>query len=665
MKKRFVALVTVVSMIITLTPTREFYAETLPEKYKTEEVTSVKDQGNTNLCWAFSTVAAMEIDLIKNEGVDPMLDLSELQIACFRQNSAMDPLGQQHMMFSGSNAILGGGKNFVVGALLGTGLSPIEESMIGIPFEKASNDTRIDESLAYTGRYYMKEFKLLMLPGVDTIKRAIMEYGAVVAGAYTDLSNYNQETFGWYNPEFVSANHMVCIVGWDDTYSKDNFTTTPPGDGAWIIKNSLGESWGEGGFYYASYYDSVLLHPRAEYAVYDMEVGKYADNLYQNAFQVTSYLGSTNGKTDWSKTSNGCEYSKVANVFTAQANDSGAEELTGVSLFTFESSKYDICIYKNVKESSNPESGTLVATITGEIETPGFRIIPLEIPVYLSEGESYAIVASLINAAGKYSGVAKSDITQTTSTPTYGQSYIYNERNDQWSDLAFRSSQNLYLNAYTNNIDKNETMDMKKVSMNRTWGDNIKKNMIPETVTGVKAKYSDSTSAILTWDGLPDTEYIVYLYNAVADTWKKFDFVESGKSYYVAKNLVPGTSYTFGVKAATKTDERGRVYLQSLDYADVTVTTRTELQMKASLAITDQGNTLSWEQIDKATKYEIYVMSPLTDYEWSYLSTVSADQELSYTDTNVIEGLVYSYRVYVLKENEVMSKGIPMTGMYE
>lgn len=38
------------------------------------------------------------------------------------------------------------------------------------------------------------------------------------------------------------ANHAVTIVGWDDSYSKENFNAEhqPPADGAWIVKNSWG-----------------------------------------------------------------------------------------------------------------------------------------------------------------------------------------------------------------------------------------------------------------------------------------------------------------------------------------------------------------------------------------------------------------------------------------
>lgn len=46
--------------------------------------------------------------------------------------------------------------------------------------------------------------------------------------------------------ENTAPNHLITIVGWDDTYEKENFSEDPakqpPADGAWIVKNSWGNA---------------------------------------------------------------------------------------------------------------------------------------------------------------------------------------------------------------------------------------------------------------------------------------------------------------------------------------------------------------------------------------------------------------------------------------
>lgn len=111
---------------------------------------------------------------------------------------------------------------------------------------------------------------------IDVAKRAIMENGAIAAGYYADVAipeDQTQETEffsvkNWcqYVNRPTAGNHVVTIVGWDDTYPKGNFPTEPEGNGAWIVKNSWGSKDGDAGslshwgidgtgYFYLSYYD--------------------------------------------------------------------------------------------------------------------------------------------------------------------------------------------------------------------------------------------------------------------------------------------------------------------------------------------------------------------------------------------------------------------------
>jgi C1A family cysteine protease len=70
-----------------------------------------------------------------------------------------------------------------------------------------------------------------------------MNHGAVATALYfalSDTTSYNQNTYGYYYSGTTSSDQAVNIVGWDNSFSKNNFSTTPSGDGAFIIKNSWG-----------------------------------------------------------------------------------------------------------------------------------------------------------------------------------------------------------------------------------------------------------------------------------------------------------------------------------------------------------------------------------------------------------------------------------------
>jgi C1A family cysteine protease len=79
-----------------------------------------------------------------------------------------------------------------------------------------------------------------------------------------------QETFAWYYDQAVANKegngHVVTIVGWDDTFPKTSFKITPPGDGAFIVRNTKGPLWGQKqrkknlrGYFYVSYYDRMFM----------------------------------------------------------------------------------------------------------------------------------------------------------------------------------------------------------------------------------------------------------------------------------------------------------------------------------------------------------------------------------------------------------------------
>ena len=91
----------------------------------------------------------------------------------------------------------------------------------------------------------------------DALKWAVSTYGAVDTAMAFEGEYHNYGTFAYYSttPGLELGHHATC-VGWDDGFPAARFGEEPPGDGAFLIKNSWGADWGDAGYFWISYYDA-------------------------------------------------------------------------------------------------------------------------------------------------------------------------------------------------------------------------------------------------------------------------------------------------------------------------------------------------------------------------------------------------------------------------
>ena len=226
---------------------------TLPTKYDSRDwgwVSPVRYQGWMGACWTFGMTGALESALLRATGIKT--DFSENNM----QNTMLT------YSIYGSTYISEGAYNSFSASYLLNWFGAFKQDVdvydeMGkiSPVITTANDIHIQDVVFLTN----------VIPDCTEIKLAIMKYGSVDAsfcgqGSY-DQENpyYNPETYAQYVDEYKLINHAVSIVGWDDTFSKEKFLITPPGDGAWIIKNSWGTNWGDNGYLYVSYYDKSFL----------------------------------------------------------------------------------------------------------------------------------------------------------------------------------------------------------------------------------------------------------------------------------------------------------------------------------------------------------------------------------------------------------------------
>ncbi|MBR4750102.1 MAG: Ig-like domain-containing protein [Abditibacteriota bacterium] len=137
---------------------------------------------------------------------------------------------------------------------------------------------------------------------MDHIKQLIMDEGAVEFAYYSNNDSYLTKTYAggsaYYCNAEKSTNHEILIIGWDDNYSKYNFKTTAPGNGAWLARNSWGTDWGDDGYFWMSYYDNSA----EQYAKFTLteDTSVYNRYFYKEKKGLTSGLKKSNwGRVDF------------------------------------------------------------------------------------------------------------------------------------------------------------------------------------------------------------------------------------------------------------------------------------------------------------------------------------------------------------------------------
>ncbi|MCQ1535147.1 PKD domain-containing protein [Methanosarcina sp. KYL-1] len=381
-------------------------------------VSSVKNQGSAGVCWAFATYASLESYLKPGEE----RDFSENNMKNLLSSAYPDGFDREHD---------DGGNHFKSTAYLARWTGPVDEK--DDPYAPTSGYS----PAGLPARKHVQE--VLFLPDRtgyldnDDIKWAVQNYGTLYTTMYYSSSDYNSLEHSYYYRGTLGANHAVAIVGWDDSYDRNKFSQVPPGDGAFIVKNSWGTYWGESGYFYISYYDSKIGRSNAIFTA------EAADN-YEEVYQYDP-LG-------WVRTTGyGKSVAWGANVFSAKAEES----LNAVSFYTTGSNTgYEIYIY------TDPENGPLnpagpAFTVSGTIPAAGYHTIPLETGVQLREGQKFSVVVKF-NTPGYYYPIAlEAPVSGWSSkaTANSGESYISSD-GKFWTDATKNyANSNVCIKAFT------------------------------------------------------------------------------------------------------------------------------------------------------------------------------------------------------------------------
>jgi C1A family cysteine protease len=247
------------------------------------------------------------------------------------------------------------------------------------------------------------------------LKWALITYGAVDTGMAFEASYNNSDTFAYYSTKAgLALDHHVTCVGWDDGYPASRFNETPPGDGAFLIKNSWGTDWGDAGYFWISYYDANFGQEMAVFC--GAESVSNHDAIYQ--FDALGWSGSFGY---------GSEVAWFANRFHC----AGSGTLEAVSFFTAApGNSYEVRVAGRVTDVS---AGVVVAA--GSVPLGGYHTVRLETPVPVVNGHVF-VVAVKLTSPGRYDPIPLEAPAELISPrAARGQSYISAD-GGSWEDLS-------------------------------------------------------------------------------------------------------------------------------------------------------------------------------------------------------------------------------------
>ncbi|MHB9130874.1 MAG: lectin like domain-containing protein [Armatimonadota bacterium] len=390
--------------------------EVLPLSYNLNfqgKVTPVRSQGSSGSCWAFATYGSLESCLLPDEQTD------------FSENHLKNASGFDW------NPNTGGGNRDMSTAYLARWDGPIAET--DDPFVSSSLTSLTDLPVRKHIEHVIYLPNRLNALDNTAIKKALMSYGAVYTLMYWNGNYYNDSTAAFYIPSTPYINHAVTIVGWDDDYNASNFKYPPPGNGAFLIKNSWGSTWGNQGFFYISYYDAV--------------VGKQS-TVYHNAEETTKYtrcyqydpLGMT------SSVGYGTTTCWQANIFTAAAR----EKVAAVSTYALmPNTGYEISVY--LRPTNGPLAGSPITKQTGTFPEAGYHTVTLQSPVTVSTGDTFSVVMKITTPGFNFPVSVERPFANYSSKASAlaGQSYV-SSNGTSWTDLSTQYlNTNVCLKAFT------------------------------------------------------------------------------------------------------------------------------------------------------------------------------------------------------------------------
>lgn len=463
----------------------------MPEKYDPRPLgifTDVKDQGDINICWMYANAGSVEQYISKNYG-------SKFNISAAHGGVAMsNSIGNGTVGYYNNNADFGGNSAKALQYFTNWNApifndetfqwnSSVSENAYPLSKVVSQNVTPVEsEFFNAPSLFNVTSAHYLEIREPEMIKNAIKQYGGVVTGITNiglPVLNQKGEWTFYSDSASLSTEHAVLIVGWDDNYSKDNFSGNKPArDGAWLVKDSRSSY----DYFWMSYQEGSLLSAGNEFSVVT-GVQKATDNEHMLSYDY--FIPAYNNSFYF------CDDVYLCNVFDISDYTNTYNQINKVMLYLRANRcRYEVRVMQTDRSGNLPNNlDSIMPLATGTYAGEGYLTVPLNTPFKFSSNNKCAVFVKLspVSSTSKinipYEGTFLNNRDTQIVKPQIndGESYYGTEDNIgniNWKDCNVD-------NSYSDDGEKGNLIIRPVLS---------KSNITPENVTVTPDKIIDNDS---------------------------------------------------------------------------------------------------------------------------------------------------------------------------